>query len=68
MGTDYVRKGKTICSFYLVVTNVFNVAYQSHLNRLKYTAENTATSRTGIFNMGRNVSFKLNIPLSTVWK
>jgi len=68
MGTDYLRKGKTICSFYLVVTNIFNVAYQSHLNRLKYTAENPATSRTGIFNMGRNVSFKLNIPLSSVWK
>ena len=68
MGTDYLRKGKTICSFYLVVTNIFNVAYQSHLNRLKYTAENPVTSRTGIFNMGRNVSFKVNIPLSTVWK
>ncbi len=40
-----------------------DVAYQSHLSRLKYTPENQATGRTGIYNMGRNISFKLVFPV-----
>jgi iron complex outermembrane recepter protein len=39
------------------------VSYQSHLSRLKYAPENIATGRTGVFNMGRNVSLKLIIGL-----
>ena len=46
--------------------NIGDVAYQNHLSRLKYAAENMATGRQGVFNMGRNFSIKLNIPLS--WK
>jgi iron complex outermembrane receptor protein len=44
--------------------NITDIAYQNHLSRLKYTAENVVTGRTGVFNMGRNFSIKLNIPLS----
>ncbi|MCB0688135.1 MAG: TonB-dependent receptor [Saprospiraceae bacterium] len=39
--------------------NLGDVAYQSHLSRLKYAPENPATGRTGVFNMGRNLSLKL---------
>ncbi len=63
-GVDIVSKGKTLLSVYLTGTNLGDVAYQNHLNRLKYAAVNNATGRIGVFNMGRNFSFKINIPLS----
>jgi iron complex outermembrane receptor protein len=44
--------------------NLGDVAYQNHLSRLKYAAENLATGRVGVYNMGRNFSIKLNIPFS----
>jgi len=44
------------------------VAYQNHLSRLKYTPVNLATGRSGVFNMGRNASIKVNIPLNFDWK
>jgi iron complex outermembrane receptor protein len=64
MGTDITRNQKQICSLYISVNNVLNAAYQSHLSRLKYTPENQATGRTGIYNMGRNISFKLIFPVN----
>jgi iron complex outermembrane receptor protein len=42
--------------------NIADVAYQHHLNRLKYGPMNAATGRMGVFNMGRNYSLKINIP------
>ena len=63
MGTHIHRKGKQICSVSLVGQNLTDVAYQNHLSRLKYTDENIATGRRGIYNMGRNFSIKLNVPL-----
>ena len=68
LGTDIMRKGKTIVSIYIVAANLTDLAYQNHLNRLKYSSENPVTGRTGVFNMGRNFSFKLNIPLEFSWK
>ncbi|CAN5902000.1 TonB-dependent receptor [soil metagenome] len=65
VGTDFVnRKGETILNINFIATNIADVAYQSHLSRLKYAAENMATGRTGVYNMGRNFSIKVNIPLS----
>ncbi|HET9057725.1 MAG TPA: TonB-dependent receptor [Chitinophagaceae bacterium] len=63
INAELVNKNKTICSFSFHVINLTDVAYQSHLSRLKYTAENLATGRIGVFNMGRNFSVKVNIPL-----
>ncbi len=65
IGTDMVtKKNKTLFSLYINVLNIGDVAYQNHLSRLKYTQENLATGRIGVFNMGRNVSIKLNIPIA----
>ena len=64
IGGDFVSKGKTLFSLYLGANNISDVAYQNHLSRLKYTAENLVTGRTGVFAMGRNFSIKLNVPLS----
>lgn len=63
LGTDIVTKNKrTLASFYFSANNVFDVAYQSHQSRLKYLEVNPRTGRAGVFNMGRNLSFKLIIP------
>ncbi|MBI2730553.1 MAG: TonB-dependent receptor [Sphingobacteriales bacterium] len=63
INAELVSKNKTICSVSFHVMNVTDVAYQNHLSRLKYTAENLVTGRTGVYNMGRNFSVKINIPL-----
>lgn len=64
-GADWInKKGQVIMSLHIVATNLADVAYQHHLSRLKYAPENMATGRNGVFNMGRNFSVKLNIPIS----
>ena len=63
-GTDFRCHGSKIASIYLTVANIFDRTYQSHLSRLKYADTNNLTGRTGIFNIGRNISVKLIIPLS----
>lgn len=63
-GIDIIStNGRTLFSLYVTLQNLFDVAYQSHQNRLKYFGINEATGRHGVFNMGRNVSVKLVIPI-----
>jgi iron complex outermembrane receptor protein len=64
VGADVQKKKKTIFSLHLALNNITDKSYQNHLSRLKYTAMNEVTGRQGVFNMGRNFSVKLNIPLS----
>ena len=65
LGADIVTaKGATLFSFYFTVNNIFDVAYQNHLSRLKYGAENQVTGRFGVFNAGRNFSFKIVVPIT----
>jgi len=63
IGTDIAHKGQTLLSIHFGAINIANETYQNHLSRLKYAPENMATGRPGIYNMGRNFSFKINIPL-----
>ena len=60
----YNKKNKQLFALYFTASNLTDVAYQNHLSRLKYAAENLATGRKGVFNMGRNFGIKLNIPLN----
>lgn len=62
-GGDIVNKNKTLFSIYFNVNNLTDVAYQSHLSRLKYMDYNGATGRRGVYNMGRNFSLKIMIPI-----
>ena len=62
-GSDFNAKSRKLFSLYLSFNNITNIAYQSHLSRLKYTDINYVTGRRGVFNMGRNFNVKLNIPL-----
>ena len=54
-GTDLFLRGKKRASLYLVAGNLTDVAWQSHLSRLKYA---------GLFNMGRNFCLKLVVPIA----
>ena len=63
-GAEITCKGKTLFSINLGLNNITDVAYQSHLSRLKYAGENLFTGRIGVFNMGRNFRLKLNVPLN----
>lgn len=65
VGTDVAdAKGRTLFSVYLTANNLFDVAYQSHLSRLKYEAINYTTGRRGVYNIGRTVSVKVVVPLA----
>ncbi|HEX2630930.1 MAG TPA: TonB-dependent receptor, partial [Chitinophagaceae bacterium] len=64
LGADILAKKKTIFSLYFALNNISDKAYQNHLSRLKYSAENLVTGRQGVFNPGRNFSVKLNVPLN----
>jgi iron complex outermembrane receptor protein len=64
-GSDVLSNNKkVIFSVHLAINNISNIAYQNHLSRLKYAAENMVTGRNGVFNTGRNISVKLNVPLN----
>jgi iron complex outermembrane receptor protein len=65
VGTDVAdTKGRTRFSLYITANNLFDVAYQSHLSRLKYEQLNYATGRRGVYNLGRTLSVKLVVPLA----
>ena len=63
-GADISIKNKKLFSIYAALNNITDVAYQSHLSRLKYTATNNVTGRDGVFNMGRNFSLKIAVPIN----
>jgi iron complex outermembrane receptor protein len=66
IGGDVTKKnGKVVCHIHLAASNIFDIAYQSHLSRLKYFEPypNNTTGRSGIYDMGRNISIKIIIPI-----
>ncbi len=63
-GGDLLRKGKPVFSMYFSINNLTDKTYQNHLSRLKYGAVNNVSGRTGVYNMGRNFSVKLLIPVT----
>jgi iron complex outermembrane recepter protein len=56
--------GKKLVELFVEGTNLANVNYQSNMSRLKYFDNPVVPPgvRPGIFNMGRNVSFKVVVP------
>jgi len=64
LGTDIYSNQKQLCSLFIYCSNLGDVAYQSHMSRLKYGDINNVTGRMGVFNMGRSISFKLVIPIN----
>ena len=62
-GTDVKLHGKRLLSLYLSGEHLTNRAYQNHLSRLKYLDVNQVTGRRGVYNMGRNFSIKIVVPI-----
>jgi len=58
----YTKKQKL--QLQLQINNVLNTAYQSHLSRLQYFEYYKASpnGHSGIYNMGRNICFKIIMP------
>ncbi len=63
VGTDVTLKERTLFSIYIYARNIADVAYQSNMSRLKYGDPNNVTGRTGVYEMGRNIGLKLNVPI-----
>lgn len=63
-GTTINYSGSRTLQLQFQVNNLFDKAYQSNLNRLKYFEyyEASPTGHLGIYNMGRNISVKAIIP------
>ena len=64
-GTTWTsRAGRPVAQVFVQVDNVFDTAYQAHLNRLKYFEYYAAGpgARSGIYNPGRNVGVKVVVP------
>jgi iron complex outermembrane receptor protein len=65
-GADVSNGKKTLFSIFVAGNNLLDTAYQNHLSRLKYAAVNEVTGRRGVYNMGRNVSVRLVVPVTFV--
>jgi iron complex outermembrane receptor protein len=66
IGTSVVTKsGRKLLTLMITGNNLTDEAYQSNMSRLKYfdNYPKNGSGRSGIYNMGRNFSFKLIIPL-----
>src|SRR5205085_11445622 len=60
LNTHIKYSGNNGLQLQLGVNNLFDVVYQSHLSRLKYFEYyNQSGGRSGIYNMGRNISVKI---------
>ena len=64
IGSDLNIHKKKVAEISVTAENLLNRAYQNHLNRLKYTDMNNVTGQQGVFNMGRNIVFKVLIPIT----
>ncbi len=64
VGTDIVCKNRAIFSINIYARNVTDVAYQSNMSRLKYGDKNVVTGRIGVYEMGRNIGFKIKVPIN----
>lgn len=71
IGTNFInpKNSRVICSLFINCTNLTNIAYIDHLSHNQYFIASNATIGVvttpgqGIYNMGRNVSFKLVFPI-----
>lgn len=60
------KKNSTLFTISIIGTNLADVAYQNNMSRLKYFDNYpvNGTGRSGIYSMGRNISFKIIIPIN----
>jgi iron complex outermembrane recepter protein len=63
IGASLQGKGRTFAKIYISANNILNTVYMDYLSRFKYYPVNYTRDRVGVFNMGRNISLKLIIPI-----
>jgi iron complex outermembrane receptor protein len=65
IGTDILAHGHKACTVIITVNNLADVAYMDYMSRFKYYTVNYNSNpyRVGVYNMGRNISVKLLVPL-----
>jgi len=63
IGGDVQSRGRTFCKIYITGTNLLNTVYMDYMSRFKYYPVNAESGRVGVFNMGRNISVKVIIPI-----
>jgi iron complex outermembrane recepter protein len=64
IGTEIYANQRSVCSLYILANNLTDVAYQSNMSRIKYGDVNNVTGRVGVYNMGRNISLKVIVPIN----
>ncbi|MBA3828958.1 MAG: TonB-dependent receptor [Taibaiella sp.] len=64
-GTNVMVRGHTAFSLYISIDNLTNSSYIDYMSRFKYYPANVANGldRVGVYNMGRNISFEILVPL-----
>lgn len=73
LGTQFVnrRTSRVVCSLFINCTNVTNIAYADHLNLAQYfyavngNLVTVTNQRQGVFNMGRDFTFKVVFPFGS---
>ncbi len=60
IGADIMTHGQKTCSIYLNIDNLANQTYIDYMSRFKYVVN---TNQNYVYNMGRNISIKVIIPL-----
>ncbi len=65
IGTDVMAHGHRAFTVMVAVDNLLDEGYMDYMSRFKYYPVNNNSDpvRVGVYNMGRNVSFKLQVPL-----
>lgn len=63
IGMNVQTKKAVIAKLHIGVENIFDKAYQNHLSRLKYADVNNVTGKEGVYEMGRNFVFNLEVPM-----
>jgi iron complex outermembrane receptor protein len=64
LGGRILKDGKEFCQLYIICNNLFDTGYMDYMSRFKYYPVDYTTDRVGVFNMGRNLSIKLILPLN----
>ncbi|MBV9961879.1 MAG: TonB-dependent receptor, partial [Parafilimonas sp.] len=63
-GGDVIAKKKTIFQVHVICNNLLDKTYMDYMSRFKYLPVNYTTGTVGVFNMGRNLSLKLLVPIN----
>jgi len=63
-GSDIMNHKRKVMSVYISLNNLTDVAYIDYMSRFKYYINSiNGGSQVGVNNMGRNISFKILVPL-----